>query len=108
IQLGKLQLLCDVPTQWDSVYKMLQWLRTLRLAVDNFLTLHSNSDLSSYKISPGEWSKLEEIEFVLSRPHNVFHLLSTETVPALLHALPTFKVFMTSWEKVSSKDPHLA
>ncbi|KAF8264009.1 hypothetical protein EI94DRAFT_1594796 [Lactarius quietus] len=108
IQLGKLQLLRDVHTWWDSVYKMLQRLRMLHPAVDNFLALHNNSDLSLYKISPREWSKLEEIEFVLSRPHNIFHLLSTETVPALLRTLPTFEVFMSSWEKVSSKEPHFA
>ena len=74
----------DVPTRWDSVYYMIQRLRSLRLvsldvllklmrtkqlidqAINHFLALPNNNDLIDYRISPSVWNTLQDIKVVLS------------------------------------------
>jgi hypothetical protein len=82
--LPELQLLRNIQSRWDSVYKMLQRLRIMRLvsfnislklmhaeqffyqAIDYFFAQPNNDDLARYKLSPQVWDTLRNIEAVLS------------------------------------------
>ena len=78
------ELLCDVPTCWDSVYLMLNRLRVLRLvstysfveffpsayagfiqAVNYFLSLPEQAELLNYKLTNAEWHVLHDFERIL-------------------------------------------
>ncbi|KAH9033149.1 hypothetical protein EDB84DRAFT_1270345 [Lactarius hengduanensis] len=108
VQVKQMELLCEVSTRWDSVYSMLNRLRVLRLAVDYFLTFPTgNVDLSKYRISPKEWDVLQDVEYVLSKPHRVQQIMSKETTPVLSGAIPAFETFMTLWERLVENYPHL-
>ncbi|KAH9014937.1 hypothetical protein EDB84DRAFT_1277499, partial [Lactarius hengduanensis] len=77
-------------------------------AVDYFLTFPTgNVDLSKYRISPKEWDVLQDVEYVLSKPHRVQQIMSKETTPVLSGAIPAFETFMTSWERLVENYPHL-
>lgn len=107
VRLDRLQLLRDVRTRWDSIYKMLNRLRELRPAVDYFLALPNNHDLAKYKISPQEWQAMQDVEVILSIPHKVQQVMSGESNPILSGAIPAFETFMSAWEKFSQGNPHL-
>jgi len=91
-----LQLLRDVQTRWDSLYKMLQRLCVMRLvsfdislklmhteqffyqAIDYFFMQPNNDDLARYKLSPQVWDTLRDIEVVLSVSCQ-YHIINSPT-----------------------------
>jgi hypothetical protein len=40
-------------------------------------------------------------------PYRVQHIMCKEGMPILLGAIPAFEMFMTKWEQLSIKHPHL-
>ncbi|KAH9034158.1 hypothetical protein EDB84DRAFT_1269970, partial [Lactarius hengduanensis] len=110
VQVQPRQLLCDVCTRWDSVYRMLNRLRDMRPAVDYFLDLPNQdpkNDLRKYKISPREWQEMQDLEIILEMPHKVQQVMSDESTPILSGAIPSFEIFMSSWEQLAENHPHL-
>ncbi|KAF8477625.1 hypothetical protein DFH94DRAFT_634370, partial [Russula ochroleuca] len=107
IKVKPLQLLQDVSTRWDLVYFMINRLRELQPAVDHFLTLPNHSDLAKFRITLQEWKVMEDFEMILSVLHRVQQIMSEEGMPILSGTIPAFKMFMTKWEQLSDKHPHL-
>ncbi|KIK19164.1 hypothetical protein PISMIDRAFT_13850 [Pisolithus microcarpus 441] len=104
-----LQLLHDVKTQWDLMFLMLNHLCALQPTVDLFMTLPSQQkELAKVKISNAGWSILQDYENILKVPHKVQQQMSVEARPTLSHAVPSFKLFMTAWEKMQQENQHLA
>ncbi|KAH9013041.1 hypothetical protein EDB84DRAFT_1253278, partial [Lactarius hengduanensis] len=106
VQVQPLQLLRDVRTRWDLVYCMLNWLREMRPAIDYFLDL-PNGDLRKYIISPQEWQAMQDLELILSMPHQVQQIMSGENTPILSGAVPAFEMFMSAWESICENHPHM-
>ncbi|KAF9495317.1 hypothetical protein BDN71DRAFT_1364148, partial [Pleurotus eryngii] len=104
VHLRHLQLLCNVKTQWDSVFYMIRRLHELRQAIDYFLLMQANKDLADYKLNDAEWTALQDFEIILL----VFQqLMSQECTPVLAGAIPAFEMFMASQEKLGTMNPHL-
>ena len=40
-------------------------------------------------------------------PHQVQHKLAGDKLPVLAYAIPAFELFMSNWEKLATKQPHL-
>ncbi|KAJ8580713.1 hypothetical protein M405DRAFT_689053, partial [Rhizopogon salebrosus TDB-379] len=93
------ELLRDVDTRWDSVYFMINCLHYLQQAIDYFLSLPVNRDISQYNLSPIEWQVLKDFELVLEIPHGVQQSMSSESTRMLSHAIPAFEKFMEGWEE---------
>ena len=53
----KLMSATDIPTQWNSTYKMLQTAISMKLAIDALV--HSNKEIRGMTITPEEWAVLE-------------------------------------------------
>jgi hypothetical protein len=120
------ELLCDIPTHWDSVYFMLNCLQALRLvsycnlpfffplcspeiiqAVDLFLLLPQQGDIKSFRLTDMEWLVLHDFERILQVSHRIQQAMSLESLPHLGRAIPTFKLFMLGWENLAKNEPHL-
>ncbi|KIK20568.1 hypothetical protein PISMIDRAFT_105482, partial [Pisolithus microcarpus 441] len=69
---------------------------------------HYAKELAKVKISDAEWSVLQDYENILKVPHKVQQQMSTEARPTLSHAVLSFKLFMTAWEKMQQENRHLA
>ncbi|OJA15569.1 hypothetical protein AZE42_12604, partial [Rhizopogon vesiculosus] len=54
-----------------------------------------------------EWSVLQDFEMVLGVPHMVQQMMSAESTPVLSGVIPSFKMFMSHWEKLSQEHPLL-
>ncbi|KAI6095209.1 hypothetical protein F5141DRAFT_1013663 [Pisolithus sp. B1] len=90
-----LQLLHNIKTQWDSTFFMLNHLCALQTVVDLFMTLPlQQKDLAKFKIS--------------DVPHRVQQLMSAEARPTPSHTVPSFEVFMTTWEILQGGHPCMA
>ncbi|KAI6104558.1 ribonuclease H-like domain-containing protein [Pisolithus croceorrhizus] len=107
---NSMNVLHDVKNQWDSTFFMLNHLCALWPEVDLFVTLPlQQKDLAKFKISDVGWSILQDYEMIFSVPHRVQQLImSTEARPTLSHAIPSFKVFMTTWENLQGGHPCMA
>jgi hypothetical protein len=64
-QIPELQLLRDVKTRWDSIYFMINRLRVLRPAVDLFLSMPTQKDITHYNMNETEWLVLRDYEEIL-------------------------------------------
>ncbi|KAG5642623.1 hypothetical protein H0H81_010538 [Sphagnurus paluster] len=58
-------------------------------------------------MTPAEWSRLEDIVFVLGLPHAVQITLNVEKTPTLGSVIPQFELFMTSLEELGKATPSL-
>ncbi|KAF8266727.1 hypothetical protein EI94DRAFT_1584030, partial [Lactarius quietus] len=76
-------------------------------AFDHFLVLPQNGDISKYKISQDEWQQMKDFEIILDKPHKVQQFMSSESTPVLSGAIPSFEMFMTSWENLAERNSHL-
>lgn len=65
VKVPETQLLRDVRTRWDSTFYMINRLRALQPAVDLFLSLPTQKDLTKYQMDNTEWFVLKEYELVL-------------------------------------------
>ena len=66
IQIPGAQLPRDVKTRWDSIYFMLDCLLALCLAIECFLSLPAQKDLTDFKMTNMEWFVLQEYEKILN------------------------------------------
>ncbi|KAG5649092.1 hypothetical protein H0H81_006365 [Sphagnurus paluster] len=58
-------------------------------------------------MTPAEWSRLEDIVFVLGLPHAVQITLNVEKTPTLSSVIPQFELFMMSLEELRKATPSL-
>ncbi|CAA7261627.1 unnamed protein product [Cyclocybe aegerita] len=79
----------------------------MRQACDYFLSLPPNRELTKFCMTDREWKVLENFEMILSIPHRVQTLMCGEQTPILVNAIPAFEMFMTAWERLGEKFPHL-
>ncbi|KAG5634032.1 hypothetical protein H0H81_003698 [Sphagnurus paluster] len=77
----------------------------LHLALDCFISI--TWELKHLKMTPAEWSHLEDIVFVLGLPHAIQITLKTEKMPTLSSVILQFKLFMTSLEELGKATPSL-
>ncbi|CAA7270363.1 unnamed protein product [Cyclocybe aegerita] len=89
IKLENLELLHDVRHQWDSLYKMIRRFREMRQACNYFLLLPPNRELTKFCMT------------------DLQTLMCSERTPILVNAIPAFEMFMTAWERLGEKFPHL-
>jgi len=82
IQIPNLELLRDVRTRWDSLYKMISRFRDLRQVSekfhyhslvltmqqvsDHFLSSPLNKDLARFRMTDAEWGVLKDFQMILS------------------------------------------
>ena len=83
IKVPEHELLCDVPTRWDSTYYMINRIRAMRpvssriyiiwivihppsKAIDHFLSLPTQKEIAKHKMSDAQWAVLSDYEKVLS------------------------------------------
>jgi hypothetical protein len=82
--------------------------------------------LTEYKLTGLDWELLNGLYAVLAVsfthiqihlllvqlaaqvPHSVQQIMSAKSMPVLLGAIPSFKIFMTQWEKLHVMYPELA
>ncbi|KAI6100749.1 hypothetical protein EDD16DRAFT_1490628 [Pisolithus croceorrhizus] len=102
------ELLRDVKTHWDSVYFMINRLRTLDQALDCYFQLPSNRELLDYKMNDMDWQVLQDVEVVLEIPHAAQQSMSGESTPKLGSAVPAFETFIEEWKRLSNAVPHCA
>ena len=76
VQLPEAQLLQDVKTWWDSIFYMLNRLLALRLAIDCFLSLPAQKNLTNFKMIDVEWLILQEYTKILEVNVHSSHSLS--------------------------------
>jgi hypothetical protein len=50
---------------------------------------------------------LQDFEYILAVLHKVQQTMSRESTPILVGSLPAFEMFMTAWEALGEKNPHL-
>ncbi|KAF8233348.1 hypothetical protein L208DRAFT_1126272, partial [Tricholoma matsutake] len=101
------QLLQDVRTWWDSTYQMLfAFISDITLPdlsiqpLEHYLNMPVAKQLEKYRLLTSEWDQVTNIIGVLQFPHAAQQVMSKEKTPVLAGAVPTFKCFMTSWEKL--------
>ncbi|KAG1736229.1 hypothetical protein EDB19DRAFT_1830040 [Suillus lakei] len=70
---------------------MLNHLRTLHQAVDEFLDDNNQRAISHLKLEPVEWQILQDLEVVLEAPHAVQQSMSSKSTPVLSCAIPAFE-----------------
>ncbi|KAG5633753.1 hypothetical protein H0H81_005535, partial [Sphagnurus paluster] len=63
VRVHEVQLLHNVRTRWDSVFLIGYRFLELRLPLDHFISV--TRELEHLKMTPAEWSRLEDIIFVL-------------------------------------------
>ncbi|KAG5645018.1 hypothetical protein H0H81_009272, partial [Sphagnurus paluster] len=61
VRVHEVQLLRDVRTRWDSVFSMGYRFLELHLPLDRFISV--TRELEHLKMTPAEWSRLEDIVF---------------------------------------------
>ncbi|KIM83096.1 hypothetical protein PILCRDRAFT_69854, partial [Piloderma croceum F 1598] len=83
-------------------------LQLLRDVVDHFLALPINRELADYRLTDMEWSVLEDFEVILEIPHTVQQIMSNESTPILAGTIPSFELFMTSWERLTEMHERMA
>ncbi|KIK31462.1 hypothetical protein CY34DRAFT_40185, partial [Suillus luteus UH-Slu-Lm8-n1] len=62
IRLPVVELLLDEPTRWDSVYVMINRLRTLQQAVTAFFDAWAQRNISDKRLSDIDWQFLQDLE----------------------------------------------
>ncbi|KIK32543.1 hypothetical protein CY34DRAFT_101246 [Suillus luteus UH-Slu-Lm8-n1] len=72
IQLPVVELLLDEPTRWDSVYIMINRLRTLQQAVNAFFDAWPQRSISNKRLSDVDWQFLQDLEVILEVSTDVF------------------------------------
>ncbi|KAG5645980.1 hypothetical protein H0H81_008655, partial [Sphagnurus paluster] len=105
VRVREVQLLRDVRTCWDSIFSMGYRFLELRLPLDRFISV--TRELEHLKMTPAEWSRLEDIVFVLGLPHAVQITLNAEKTPTLGSVILQFELFMTSLEELGKATPSL-
>ncbi|KAG1782087.1 ribonuclease H-like domain-containing protein [Suillus placidus] len=106
IQLPVVELLLDEPTRWDSVYVLINRLRTLQQAVTTFFDAWAQCSISEKRLSEMDWQFLQDLEVILEAPHATQQKLSSESTPLLSHAVPTFEELINGWESIGLHVPH--
>ncbi|KAF8805312.1 hypothetical protein BYT27DRAFT_7105218, partial [Phlegmacium glaucopus] len=107
VQIAPKQLLQDIHTRWDSTYQIIRRCIEMHLAINSFIKCPVG-DLEHLALTKMEWDVLQEFTYILSFPHAVQQVLSGEKTPLLAGIIPVFEVFITGWEKLSTKWKHLA
>ncbi|KAG1791709.1 ribonuclease H-like domain-containing protein [Suillus plorans] len=102
------ELLCDEPTRWDLTYIILNRLRTLRQAVDDFLDDNDQRAIFHLKLEPVEWQILQDLEVVLEAPHAIQQSMSSESTPVLSCTIPAFERLVKKWKDLAQRFAHLA
>ncbi|KAF8232987.1 hypothetical protein L208DRAFT_1269203 [Tricholoma matsutake] len=64
-------------------------------------------ELQKFQMSNQEWEWIMDIIGVLQFPHEVQQVMSKEKTPILAGAIPSFKRFMSRWERLTEKNAHL-
>ncbi|KAG1846477.1 hypothetical protein C8R48DRAFT_616251, partial [Suillus tomentosus] len=120
-QLPVIELLLDKPTRWDSVYVIINCLRTLCQRQQDFRSLQAHRDISLYtaffdawtqcnisekRLSEMNWQFLQDLEVILEAPHADQQKLSSESTPSLSYAIPVFEEMIKSWESIGLHTPH--
>ncbi|KAG2130808.1 uncharacterized protein EDB93DRAFT_1094642 [Suillus bovinus] len=105
VTVPEVELLCDVCMRWDSTYFMINRLRAMRPAIDFFLSMPNQQDISGHKMTNSEWQVLKDLEKILDVPHRVQQRMSSKSMPQLGSAVPCFELFMTAWESLATKFP---
>ncbi|KAJ7193211.1 ribonuclease H-like domain-containing protein, partial [Mycena pura] len=107
-----LELLLWVRTRWASLYKCLDRVLELRMAIDQFVR---NADASvevpelrnkqyiGYKLSYSEWDKIVIIHEALREPANVTQTFSRERTPTVWRIIPTLEFLIKRWETMSTQ-----
>ncbi|KIK17362.1 hypothetical protein PISMIDRAFT_49373, partial [Pisolithus microcarpus 441] len=65
VTLPVVELLHDVRTCWDSVYCMINRLRTLKQALDYFFLVALHRDIADKQLDDMDWQVLQDMEVVL-------------------------------------------
>ncbi|KIK19821.1 hypothetical protein PISMIDRAFT_43191, partial [Pisolithus microcarpus 441] len=65
VTLPVVELLRDVRTHWDSVYCMINRLRTLKQALDYFFLAAPHRDIADKQLDDMDWQVLQDMEVVL-------------------------------------------
>ena len=94
-----------------------------RKAIDVYLSSPENRDLSRLRLKQQEWAVIEDLAKILEVrivyvkfmmclifievPHDVQMIMASEKLPSLCGMIPAIDIFMTSWEDLGKKQPHL-
>ncbi|KIK21669.1 hypothetical protein PISMIDRAFT_103770 [Pisolithus microcarpus 441] len=74
----------------------------------DLVSLGHSADIAHYRMSNMDWFILREYEILLDIPHKVQQHMSSEKRATLNHAVPSFELFMTAWEKLHETNKHIA
>ncbi|KAK0474640.1 hypothetical protein IW261DRAFT_1341484, partial [Armillaria novae-zelandiae] len=107
IQLGPLQLPCDVDIRWSSTDIMIEHAILLCRANELFLQSQEQRELHKYKPSDDEWTVLKLFHEILKVPHAFQHRLSAEKTLTLCDALPAFSAFLLHWCSLQQTMPEM-
>ncbi|KAL4062692.1 hypothetical protein J3A83DRAFT_4109251 [Scleroderma citrinum] len=102
IHLSILELLHDIKSHWDSIYYMINQLRTFKQALNVFFQAPINKDITDRWLHEMDWQIIEHMEIVLEIPHSAQQLMLHETLPVLSCAVPTIKTVIVQWEHLST------
>ncbi|KIM52692.1 hypothetical protein SCLCIDRAFT_32445 [Scleroderma citrinum Foug A] len=100
-QIPILKLLHDMKSHWDSIYYMINCLRTLRQALDCFFQAPAHKDIADRKLNEVDWQILKDLEVILEVPHSFQQSVSSESMLTLSCIMPIFETFIIQWEHLS-------
>ncbi|KAF5318361.1 hypothetical protein D9611_014218 [Ephemerocybe angulata] len=109
-----LNLILDMKVRWSSTFAMLKRALDLREYLTDFIFKISMEEPSPEKqralrelcVTPAEWDQVKEFLRILKYADDAQHSFSTETDPALSHALPALEKLHKTWSAIAKKQKY--
>ncbi|KAJ3527051.1 hypothetical protein NMY22_g9922 [Coprinellus aureogranulatus] len=106
-----LTLILDMKVRWSSTFAMLERAVKLKPYINEFILKISLEESNAEKqralrelcVSDEEWVRVQEVLKLLKHADNAQHAFSSQTEPALSHALPALEVLHKTWKNLSEK-----
>ncbi|KIK20636.1 hypothetical protein PISMIDRAFT_105384 [Pisolithus microcarpus 441] len=86
---------------WGNPPRVLHKKEYIMAAIDLWVRMPWNTNLVLEKLEQMHWEVLQDLEFALQAPATAHHTMTSEHIPSLSGALPTYETFLKQWKRIS-------
>lgn len=109
-----LNLILDMKVRWSSTFAMLQRAYDLRVYINDFVFKMSEEETSPEKqrklrdlaVTKAEWDRVRDMLKILKHADDAQHAFSSQTDPALSHALPALEKLHKTWTALAGREKY--
>ncbi|KIK16521.1 hypothetical protein PISMIDRAFT_113216, partial [Pisolithus microcarpus 441] len=90
-----------LPRTWGNPPRVLHKKEYITAVQEDPIQMPQNINLVPEKLEQMHWEVLQDLEFALQAPATAHHTMTSEHIPLLSGALPTYETFLKQWKRIS-------